>query len=217
MSLGVIRWGLSCFVGRGWSCFVGRCWSKVGRGFGFTWCSFVGNFYDVTRIAISSVVFDNLSTAIGKGNPVFTRSRVAITRFTCCNMYSGNIIICAVSVLVLSFDIGINWLLVGWGVVSGSSMVYWGVVSFSCMVDWCMVSSSSMIGWGNFVNWGSVVGWGNFVNWGSVEAWGMSYSMAESTRVSMTNCSMAMSSVGSSKECNKNYEGLKMRKNIRVF
>ena len=90
-------------------------------------------------------------------------------------MYSGNIVISTVSILVFSFDIGINWFLVGWGVVSWSSMVDWGVVSWSGMVDWGVVSRCSMVGWGNLVNRGGVIGWG------------MSYGMAVSSRMSMFN------------------------------
>ena len=64
-------------------------------------------------------------------------------------MYSGNIIICAVSILVLSFNIGRSRLLVGWGLVHFSSVVDWGsVVSFSSVVDW-----GGMISWRSLVNW----------------------------------------------------------------
>ena len=190
-SLGVVSWGWSCFVGRSWdwswscgcgsswSCFVGwsksvgRCRGTVSRssmvdwgnlvswGLFVTWSSFVSYFDNITRIAISSVVFDDLGTTIGEGNTVFTSGRVAIARFTCCDMYSGNIIICTVSVLVLSFDI--NWLFVGWGVVSFGSMVNRSVVSLSSVVNWGMISRSSMEDWG-VVGRSSVVDWRNLVS-----------------------------------------------------
>ena len=116
-------------------------------------------------------------------------------------MYSGNIIICAVSILVLSFNIGRSRLLVGWGVVHFSSVVDWGsvvsfssvvdwggMISFSSMVDWgSMVSRSSMVDWGGVVSRSSMVDWCNLVSRGGVVGRGMSYGMAVSRRMSMLN------------------------------
>ena len=79
-------------------------------------------------------------------------------------MYTGIIVIGAVSVLVFGLYIGINWFLVRWGVVGWSSMVDWGVVNRSSMVDW-----------------------GNLVSRRGVICRSMSYGMAVSSRVSMFN------------------------------
>ena len=57
-----------------WSWFMD--WSRS-----ITWFSFVYNFHYVSRVAISSIVFDNLSSAIRKVNLVFSVGGISITCF----------------------------------------------------------------------------------------------------------------------------------------
>ena len=88
----MIGWGW--FISRGWSWLVNRSWGVISCSF-LNWfigiitrSSFIGYFNNVTRVAVSSVVFYNLGTAIRKGNTVFTISRVAITSFVCAKVDS---------------------------------------------------------------------------------------------------------------------------------
>ena len=85
----MVRWGRfvrwSWFVRWGW--FVGWGRGVVSRGFVYrlvgiiAWSSFVCYFNNVSRVAISSIVFYMLSTAIWKDNAVFTIGRVTVTGF----------------------------------------------------------------------------------------------------------------------------------------
>ena len=189
----------------GWGWFVNWGWSMVSWGLVdwfvgiVTWSSFVSYFYNISRVSISSVVLDNLGTAIREGNSVFTISGITITSFICAKVDSSIFVSNSVFVLVFSWDVSVSWFFVSW------SMVSWGMVSWSWLVYWCW-----FVGWGWFVNWGWVVYWGWFVSGGRV-AWSMSNSMAVSSGVTVLYCSMAFYfSIGNGQKGNKSDEGLKM-------
>ena len=176
-----------------WRWFVswGRC--VVSRGFVdwfvgiITWSSFICYFNNVARVAISGVVFDNLSTAIWKDYAVFTISRVTVTGFVGTKVNSSIFVSYSIFVLVFCWNISVGWL-----TVRRCGFVRWG-----WLVDWC-----------GLVDWGWVVNWGWFVGWSRV-AWGMCNSMTVPSGVSMFNCSMAVNiSIGSGQEGNKSDEGL---------
>ena len=186
----------------GWGWLVDRSWGMVGWGFVdwfvgiVTWSAFVCYFNNVARIAIGSVVFDYLGTAIGKSNTVFTIGRVTITSFISSEVDSRIIVSNSVFVLVFSWYISVSWFFVGWGMVSWSGVVCW---------------SRLVVHWSWFVNWGWVVYWSRLViGRGSMVAWGMSNSVAVSIGVSVFNCGMAGNiGIGNSQEGNKSDEGLK--------
>ena len=75
------------------------------------WFSFVYNFHHVSRVAISSVVFDNLSSAIRKVNLVFSVGGIAITGFLLAKIDSGVVILNCVLILVFWRSV-IDWLMV---------------------------------------------------------------------------------------------------------
>merc|ERR1719225_1522846 len=116
--LSVVSWG--------WG-FVS--WGFVSYGFFFrvAWSSFIGNFNNISGVAIGSVVFNNLCAAIWKVDTIFSRGSVTITRFICGKVDSGIIVSCRVSESV--FWGYVFWSFVGWGMVKWSSMVNWGIKS----------------------------------------------------------------------------------------
>ena len=83
--------------------------------------SFVGYFNNVSRIAINSVVFYMLSTAIGKDNAVFAIGRVTITGFVSSKVYSCVLIRYSVFVLVFWWYMSVRWFMV-------RRCVLWGMV-----------------------------------------------------------------------------------------
>ena len=144
---------------RSWS--VERSW-VVGRSFVdwlvgiITWFSFVCYFSNVARITISSIVFNDLSSAIWKYYSIFTRSRVSITGFVLSKVNLSILISDSIFVLVFGwFSIGgflVSWLVVYWGgvvywSVDGGSMVYRSVVDWGWsvgLVGWCMSNSMTV-------------------------------------------------------------------------
>ena len=190
----MVNW--SWFISWGW--FV--CW-----GFGGAWGSFVCYFDNVARIPISSVVLDNLGTAIGECNSVFSNGGISVTSFVCSKVYSGIFISDSVFVSIFSWDI-VSWFFVGSWLVSRGWLVYW-----SGLVDW---GWGSMVNWGRFVDRGSVVNWsgGGMVDWSGVDdlvSWSMGNSVAVAVGVTMFHRGMACNiSIDSSQEGNNSDEGL---------
>ena len=156
----------------GWGWFVNWGWSMVSWGLVdwfvgiVTWSSFVSYFYNISRVSISSVVLDNLGTAIREGNTVFTISGITITSFICAKVDSSIFVSNSVFVLVFSWDVSVSWFFVSW------SMVSWGMVSWSWLVHWCW-----FVGWGWFVNWGWVV-WSSMMDWGVSVCWGVDWDVS---------------------------------------
>ena len=193
MKLSVVGWGW--FVCWGWSMIS---WGFVDWFVGIvTWGSLVCYFNNISGISVSSVVLDNLGTAIREDYTVFTISRVTISSFVGSKVDSSIFIGYGVFVLVLGWDISVSWCFVGWSVVSWSWLVYWG-----WLVNW---------GWVVYWSWGCVVYWGWLVGWSRV-AWGMSNSVAVSGRVTVLYCSMAFDfSISNGQEGNKSDEGLQIK------
>ena len=196
-------------------CFVCWSWGFVSYGFFFrvAWSSFIGNFNNISGVAIGSVVFNNLCTAIWKVDTIFSRGSVTITGFVCGEVDSGIIVSCRVSESV--FWGYMFWFFVSRGMVDGS-FVGWSVINWS-FVGWGMVDGSfigwGMINWSSMVNWGIksswVVDWSSLVSWGGMVSWSMRYFMAVSFGVAMFYRSMARDGrigTGSSQEGNKSYE-----------
>ena len=140
----LVSWGMMDWGMVSWS------WSMISWGFVYwlvgiiTWGSFVGYFNNISRITISSVVLDNLGTAIWEDNTVFAIGGVSITSFIGSKVDSSIFISNSVFVLVFSWDISVSWLFVGWGMVSWSGVICW---------------SGLVVYWGWLVNWSWVVYW----------------------------------------------------------
>ena len=140
-----------------WGCVVNWSWF-VSWSFVFTWGSFICYFHNVSRVSISSVVFDYLSTAIRKEDTVFSGGRVAVTTFISSKSHSSVFISYGIFILVFSWDISVCWLMisswfgvVGWGrFVDRGWMVNWG---------WCWVVDGSWV-----VDRSWVVNWSWFVS-----------------------------------------------------
>ena len=75
------------------------------------WFSLIYNFHYVSRVAVSSVVFDNLSSAIRKVNLVFSVGGISVTGFLLAKIDAGVVILNCVLILVFWWCV-INWLLV---------------------------------------------------------------------------------------------------------
>ena len=173
--------------------------------------TFVFDVGNISTISISYVVGDNLGTAIGKGDTVFTVGGISVTGFVGLEVGVSIIVMDGISVLVYSWSFFIDWSLAiswSWGVVS------WGM--YNWLVDnwynWGDVWSWLVYYWGNIwswsMNWGWVVYWSWFVSGGRV-AWSMSNSMAVSSGVTVLYCSMTFYfSIGNSQKGNKSDEGL---------
>jgi hypothetical protein len=189
---------------RSW--LVCRSW-VVGRSFvnWITWSSFVCYFSNVARITISSIVFNDLSSAIWKNYSIFTRSRVSITGFVLSKVNSSILISYSVLVLVNGrFSIGgffVSWL------VGGSGVVYWFVDGGS-MVNWSWCVGRSVVDGGSMVNWGWFVG---------LVGWCMINSMTVAIGVTVFHGSVAgHSSIGNSQEGNKSNKRLQ-RNNKSIY
>merc|ERR1712018_1118841 len=107
-----------------------------------TWGSFVCYFYNIARVAINSIVFHMLSTAIGKDNTVFSIGRVTVTGFVSSEVYSSIFISYSVFVLVFCWYISVGWFVVRRGVL-------WGMVRWGRVVDWSWFVDRIWV-----VNWG---------------------------------------------------------------
>ena len=114
------------------SWFVGWCWGVVRWGWGvvnrrfvywlvgiITWSSFVCYFNNVSRVTISSVVLNVLSTAIWKDNAVFAIGRVTVTGFVSTKLNPSIFVSYSIFVLVFWWFISVCWLMVRWGMLRG--------------------------------------------------------------------------------------------------
>merc|ERR1719225_765640 len=124
---------------------ISWCWGFVGRGFvsysfffWVAWSSFIGNFNNISGVAIGSVVFNNLCAAIWKVDTIFSRGSVTITGFVCGKVDSGIIVSCRVSESV--FWGYMFWFFVSRGMVN-RSFVGWSVIDRS-FIGWGMVDGS---------------------------------------------------------------------------
>merc|ERR1711899_560422 len=127
--LGMIWGWLGCVV---WSWFV--FW-----GLGNT---FVFNVSDITVISVSGVG-NNLGTAIGKSNTVFTSDNITVTVFIGGKVSLGVVILNSITILVNS------WAIIGWFVIGGWFVYNRGVIRSWFVYDWGMIRS-----WGWMVYWG---------------------------------------------------------------
>jgi len=137
--------------------------------------TFVFDISNISSIGIGNVVGDDLGTAIGKVDTVFTVGGISITGFVGLEVSVSIVVMDSISVLVYSWSffvdwsLSISWGMVSWGMVSWS-MYYWFVDNWGLVWSWSWgMISWSMYYW--FVDyWGWVVYWG----WGMV-CWGMYY------------------------------------------
>merc|ERR1712061_162671 len=147
--LGMIWGWFGCVV---WSWFV----------FWVLGNTFVFNVSDITVISVSGVG-NNLGTAIGKSNTVFTSDNITVTVFIGGKVSLGVVILNSITILVNS------WAIIGWFVIRS-----WLVVSWSWVDDWFVYN------WGMIRSWGWVVYWGWLVvSWGGVVRGGMVDSMVD--------------------------------------
>merc|ERR1719216_391299 len=159
--LGMIWGWLGCVV---WSWFV----------FWVLGNTFVFNVSDITVISVSGVG-NNLGTAIGKSNTVFTSDNITVTVFIGGKVSLGVVILNSITILVNS------WAIIGWFVIRS-----WLVVSWS----WLVISWGGMVSWGGMIRSGmmdSMVDWvwdGVMDSWVSISRgmyWDMCWSMNGST------------------------------------
>ena len=166
-------WGwLGCVV---WSWFV----------FWVLGNTFVFNVSDITVISVSGVG-NNLGTAIGKSNTVFTSDNITVTVFIGGKVSLGVVILNSITILVNSWAIIgwfviRSWLVVSWGWVGNGFVYNWGYIWSWFVNNWCMVRSwfvnrSWVVNWGWFmVNWGWVV-WSWVTIYRSMVGWSMNNS-----------------------------------------
>merc|ERR1711981_81037 len=148
--LGMIWGWLGCVV---WSWFV----------FWVMGNTFVFNVSDITVISVSGIG-NNLGTAIGKSNTVFTSDNITVTVFISGKISLGVVILNSITILVNS------WAIIGWVVIRS-----WFVYDGSMIRSWSWV-----VYWGSFVCWGGVVWDGMMDSWVSIGGgmyWDMSWSM----------------------------------------
>merc|ERR1719216_746861 len=142
--LGMIWGWLGCVV---WSWFV----------FWVLGNTFVFNVSDITVISVSGVG-NNLGTAIGKSNTVFTSDNITVTVFIGGKVSLGVVILNSITILVNS------WAIIGWFVIRS-----WLVVSWSWVYDWFVYN------WGYIWSWlvynGGYIGSWFVYNRGVIRSW----------------------------------------------
>ena len=153
--LGMIWGWLGCVV---WSWFV----------FWVLGNTFVFNVSDITVISVSGVG-NNLGTAIGKSNTVFTSDNITVTVFIGGKVSLGVVILNSITILVNSWAI-IGWFVIrSWLVVSWSWVYDWFVYNWGYIWSWLVYNRGYIGSW--FVyNWGVIRSW--FVDdWGMIRSW----------------------------------------------
>ena len=152
--------------------------------------TFVFDISNISSISISYVVGNNLGTAIGKGDTVFTVGGISITVFVSLEVSVSVVIIDSISIFIdcwsffVDWSLSISWswsmvswgmyywLVNNWGYVWSWGMYYWLVYNWSNIWSW-------LVNWGWVVNWSWFVYWG-WVVWGWLVYWDMSWGMYSS-------------------------------------